>query len=87
MLYTPFKNLCLSVHPSVSTSFLLSIWCIFLLIFFKLIKKLILGRSVFGLLMGKFHQISTELWPLIDVRNTFRSLPLAFFLPIFFKFA
>ena len=35
--------------------------------------------------MGKFRQISTELWPLTDVRNRF-SLP--FFgvsLPIFFK--
>ena len=27
--------------------------------------------------MGKFQQISTELWPLIDVRNLF-SLSLAF---------
>ena len=34
--------------------------------------------------MGKFRQISTELWPLIDVRNWFHSLSLAF-LPIFFK--
>ena len=28
--------------------------------------------------MGKFWQISTELWPLIDVRNWFHSLSLAF---------
>ena len=31
-------------------------------------KELILGRSVLGLQMGKLRQISTELWPLINVR-------------------
>ena len=30
--------------------------------------------------MGKFHQVSTELWPLIDVRNSFSlSLVMIFF--------
>ena len=29
--------------------------------------------------MGKFREIATELWPLIDVRNGFRSLSLVFF--------
>ena len=43
-----------------------------------------LGRNVLGFQMGTFRQISTELCPLIDVRNWFHSLSLAF-LPIFFK--
>ena len=37
----------------------------------NLLLELILGRSVLGLQMGKFWQISTELWSLIDVRNWF----------------
>ena len=36
--------------------------------------------------MGKFWQISTELWPLIDVRNWFSiSIIFGIPLPIFFK--
>ena len=35
--------------------------------------------------MGKVWQISTELWPLIDVRNFVFTLYLWHFLPIFFK--
>ena len=35
--------------------------------------------------MGKFRQISTELWPLIDIRNWFSLSIFAIFLPIFFK--
>ena len=35
--------------------------------------------------MGKFWQISTELWPLIDVRNWFSLSILGILLPIFFK--
>ena len=35
--------------------------------------------------MGKFRQISTELWPLIDVRNSFLHSILVIFLLIFFK--
>ena len=35
--------------------------------------------------MGKFRQISTELWPLIDVRNWFSVSILGISLPIFFK--
>ena len=30
-----------------------------------------LGRSSLGLKMGKFCQLSPELWPLVDVRNSF----------------
>ena len=46
----------------------LSIFGILLPIFFKLGMRMILGRSVLGLQMGKkFWQISTELQPLIDV--------------------
>ena len=35
--------------------------------------------------MGKFRQISTELWPLIDVRNWFSLSIFGIPLPIFFK--
>ena len=35
--------------------------------------------------MGKFRQISTELWPLIDVRNLFSLSIFGIPLPIFFK--
>ena len=35
--------------------------------------------------MGKFRQISTELWPLIDARNRFSLYLLHFCLPILFK--
>ena len=35
--------------------------------------------------MGKFRQISTELWPLIDVRNCFSLSVIGIPLPIFFK--
>ena len=35
--------------------------------------------------MGKFWQISTELWPLIDVRNWFSLSIFGIPLPIFFK--
>ena len=35
--------------------------------------------------MGKFRQISTELWPLIDVRNWFSLSIFGIPLPIFFR--
>ena len=35
--------------------------------------------------MGKFRQISTELWPLTDVRNWFSFSIFGISLPIFFK--
>ena len=35
--------------------------------------------------MGKFRQISTESWPLIDVRNWFSLSIFSISLPIFFK--
>ena len=35
--------------------------------------------------MGKFLQISTELWPLIDIRNWFSVSIFGISLPIFFK--
>ena len=35
--------------------------------------------------MGKFRQISTELWPLIDVRNWFSLSIFGISLSIFFK--
>ena len=44
-----------------------------------------MGRSVLGLQMGKFRQISTELMPSIDVRNLFSFSIFGISLPIFFK--
>ena len=35
--------------------------------------------------MGKFRQLSPELWPLIDVKNSFLLSILRVFGPIFFK--
>ena len=35
--------------------------------------------------MGKFRQLSPELWPLIDVKNWFLLSFLRIFRPIFFK--
>ena len=35
--------------------------------------------------MGKFRQISTELWPLIDIKNRFSLSIFGISLPIFFK--
>ena len=51
----------------------------------NLIWESILWRSVLGLQKDKFRQISTELWPLIDVINWFFTLYLWLSLPIFFK--
>ena len=51
----------------------------------NLVRELILGRSVLGLQMGKFWQISTELRPLIDVRNWFSLSIFGIPLLIFFK--
>ena len=51
--------------------FSLSIFGISLPIFFKPAIRVNIGGGggVLGLQMGKFRQISIELWPLIDVRN------------------
>ena len=68
--------------------FSLSIFGISLPIFFKLGMRVDIGkdsRSVLGMQMGKFRQISTELWPLIDVRNWFSLSIFGIPLPIFFK--
>ena len=35
--------------------------------------------------MGKFRQLSPELWPLIDVKNSFPLSILSIFWPIFLK--
>ena len=74
MLYPPFKKLCLSVCPSVHHSalrFHSLLGAFFNQFSSNLLWELILGRSVLGLQMGKFWQISTELRPLIDVSNWF----------------
>ena len=56
MLYPPFKNLCLSVgpsvRPSVSASFPLSILNIFLPIFFKLCTRVDIRKEWFGIVDG-----------------------------------
>ena len=36
--------------------------------------------------MGKFRQISTELWPLIYVKTSFSGSMWSIYRPIFFKF-
>ena len=46
---------------------------------------MILGRSILGWQIGKFRQISTELWPLIDVINWFSLSIFGISLPVFFK--
>ena len=43
------------------------------------------GRSVLGLHMGKLWQISTEVRPLMDVRNWFSLSIFGIPIPIFFK--
>ena len=73
MLYPPFKKLRSSVRPSVWTSArpsahrFYSAGSILQPIFFELAMRGIVKE----LQMGKFWQISTELRPLIDVRNLF----------------
>ena len=51
----------------------------------NLVWLLILERSVLGLQMGKFLQISTELWLLFGVRNWFSLSIFGISLPYFFK--
>ena len=77
MLYTPFKNLRLSVRQC----FVFTLGSIFLPIFFKLGTRGDIGKECLGIADG----IGTELWPLIDVRNCFLLCIFGIFLPIFFK--
>ena len=51
----------------------------------NLLCELLLGRSVLGLQIGKFWQISTELQPLIHVRNWFSLSIFGIPSPVFFK--
>ena len=44
-----------------------------------------IGKECPGMQMGKFWQISTELWPLIDIRNWFSLSIFGIPLPILFK--
>ena len=73
MLYPPFRKLRWSVRPSVRPSAhrFNSAGSIFQPIFFKLAMRVDIGKECPGMQMGKFWQISTELWPLIEVRNWF----------------
>ena len=80
----------LSVHPSVRPSVCQRIvitlcWSIFNQISSNLLWELILGRSVLGLQMGKFWQISTDLRPLVNVRNWLSLSIICIPLPIFSK--
>ena len=70
-------SICMSVCPSAHPFHSL-LGAFFNQFSSNLLWELILERSVLGLQMGKFSQISTELQPLIDVRNCF-PLSLAFF--------
>ena len=87
MFYHPFKKLRSSVrpyvHPSVSASFSLSagnILTSFLQTYYES-----WGRGVLGLHMGKLWQISTEVRPLMEVRNWFSLSIFGIPIPIFFK--
>ena len=71
---------CPSVHQR---RFSLSAGSIFNQFSSNLLRELILGRSVLGLQMGKFWQISTELRLLIDVSNLYLLSIFGIFLPIF----
>ena len=66
-----------SIHPSALCFCSLS-WTIFDRFSSNFVQELKLGRSGLWLQMGKFRQISTELWPLIDVKHLFL-LSLAYF--------
>ena len=78
------SSVCLSVRlpvrPIDSASFSLSAGSIF-----KQFSSNLLWEECLGLQMGKFWQISTELRPLIDVRNLFSLSIFGVPLPIFFK--
>ena len=94
MFYHPFKKLRSSVRPSVRTSVRTSIrpsahrfhslLGTFLTNFLQTCYES-WGRSVLGLHMDKLWQISTEVRPLMDVRNWFSLSILGIPIPIFFK--
>ena len=75
LLYPPQKiefecpSVCLSVRPSTRQCFVSGLNLEHL--FFKLLQEFISGRNSLGLKIGKFRQISTELWPLIYVKISF----------------
>ena len=88
MLYPPFKKKRLSVHLSVCPSehcFHSLLGAFFNQFSSNLLLELILGKSVLGLQIRKFWQISTELRPLNDVRNWFSLSIFGIPLLIFFK--
>ena len=81
-------SVCPSVRPSILPSghgFHSLLGAFFNQFSSNLLRELILGRSVLGLQMGKFWQISTELRPLIDIRNWFSLSIFGIPLPIFLK--
>ena len=61
-----------------------SILSIYRPIFFKLCIG-VTGRSGLGLKMGKFRQISTELWPMNYIKILFPASVLCIYQPIFFQ--
>ena len=75
---------CPSVFPSVLHRFH-SAESIFNRFSSNLLWELILGRCVLGLQIGKLWQISTELRPLIDVRNWFSLTIFGISSPIFYE--
>ena len=85
--YHPFKKLRSSVRPSVRPSVRQRIVLLlgtFLTNFLQTCYES-WGRSVLGLHMGKLWQISTEVQPLMDVRNWFSLSSFGIPIPIFFK--
>ena len=83
--FTIYSKNCVrvSVRPSVSASFSLSAGNIFNHFLQTCYESW--GRSVLGLHMGKLWQISTEVLPLMDVRNWFSLSIFGIPIPIFFK--
>ena len=75
----------MSVCPSVSASFLFSIWSIFRPILFNIGIRVDIGKECLGLQMGNVCDINTELWPLIDVINSFSLSIFGMFYRFFFK--
>ena len=59
------RVMALDWHLKLEISFCSLSLAFFLPIFFKLVRELILGRSILRLQIDKFCQIITDLWPLI----------------------
>ena len=80
----PLPHLCGLIYDKLSFS--VSILSINIDKFYlNLVLEFILGRRGLGCEMGKFHQISAELWPLIIANIWFPLSTLRICRPIFFE--